>query len=78
MGTPVWAHAEEEGGRMMYIPTDAERKQCCLNCRKFSGCALVARWKAERDEDGFYPNALKCGDFKGNWVRASPSFEAIV
>jgi hypothetical protein len=62
----------------MYIPTDAERKQCCLNCRKFSGCALVARWKAERDEDGFYPNALKCGDFKGNWVRVPPSFEAIV
>ena len=54
---------------MTYIPTDAERKQCCLNCIYFKVCKLVAEWNVEYGEDGFYPNCTKCGDFTGNWLR---------
>jgi len=48
---------------MTYIPTDAEVKQCCLNCIYFKSCKLVARWNVEYGEDGFYPNCTKCGEF---------------
>ena len=53
---------------MIRNPTDAEVKPCCLNCIYFSVCKQVAKWKAERDEDGFYPNCTKCGEFMGNWA----------